>query len=130
MIAAHAPVQRPRDAKLLVIEATGRTLQHAPRQRLADFLHAGDVLVANDAATLPASLPGHHLRTGARLEVRLAGRGSLDACDVRAFSAVVFGAGDHRRDTRDGQGLERRRPSQGYCRSDQSGVDRDQDGGH
>jgi len=98
MIAAHAPVQRPRDAKLLVIEANG-TLQHAPRQRLADFLRAGDVLVANDAATLPASLAGIHLRSGLPVEIRLAGRRSLAADDVREFVAVVFGAGDHRTPT-------------------------------
>jgi len=98
MIAAHTPVQRPRDAKLLVVEANGR-LQHAPRQRLADFLRAGDVLVANDAATLPASLAGIHLRSGLPVEVRLAGRRSLAADDVREFVAVVFGAGDHRTPT-------------------------------
>ena len=98
MRAAHTPVQRPRDAKLLVIEANG-TLQHAPRQRLADFLHAGDVLVANDAATLPASLSGLHLRSALPIEVRLAGRRSLDADDVHEFIAIVFGAGDHRTPT-------------------------------
>jgi S-adenosylmethionine:tRNA ribosyltransferase-isomerase len=98
MKAARTPTQRPRDAKLLVIEANG-TLQHAPRQRLADFLQAGDVLVANDAATLPASLAGIHLRSGLPIEVRLAGRRSLAADDVRDFVAVVFGAGDHRTPT-------------------------------
>ena len=98
MRAAHTPVQRPRDARLLVIEANG-TLQHVPRQRLADFLHAGDVLVANDAATLPASLSGLHLRSALPIEVRLAGRRSLDADDVHEFIAIVFGAGDHRTPT-------------------------------
>jgi len=98
MIAAHAPVQRPPDAKLLVIEANG-SLQHAQRQRLADFLRTGDVLVANDAATLPASLAGIHLRSGLAVEVRLAGRRSLAADDVHEFVAIVFGAGDHRTPT-------------------------------
>ncbi len=98
MIAARTPTQRPADAKLLVIEANGR-LQHAPRHRLADFLRAGDVLIANDAATLPASLSGIHLRSAAPIEVRLAGRASLAADDVHEFVAVVFGAGDHRTPT-------------------------------
>ena len=98
MIAARTPTQRPADAKLLVIEANGR-LQHAPRHRLADFLRAGDVLIANDAATLPASLGGIHLRTGLPIEVRLAGRRSLAVDDVHEFIAVVFGAGDHRTPT-------------------------------
>jgi S-adenosylmethionine:tRNA ribosyltransferase-isomerase len=57
-------------------------------------LRRGDVVVANDAATLPASLTGHHLPTGGEIEVRLAGRRSLSADDVESFSAIVFGAGD------------------------------------
>ena len=98
MNAARIPVQRPANAKLLVVEANGR-LQHARRQHLADFLDAGDVLIANDAETLPASLAGIHLRTGLPVEVRLAGRASLAADDVHEFVAVVFGAGDHRTPT-------------------------------
>src|SRR5262245_59046615 len=93
MIAAADPVQRPRTAKLLVVDGAGR-LTHVPRSRFVDFLRAGDVVVANDAATLPASLHGMHMRTGRPIEVRLASRRSLDPADVQLFSAVVFGAGD------------------------------------
>jgi S-adenosylmethionine:tRNA ribosyltransferase-isomerase len=100
MRAATQPVQRPRDAKLLVVDAAGR-LHHAARERLAEFLCPGDLLVANDAATLPASLRGLHLHSGAPIELRLAGRRSLAADDVRAFSAIVFGAGDHHTPTED-----------------------------
>ena len=100
MKAAHTAVQRPRDAKLLVIDAAGN-VQHAPRSRLADFLRAGDLLVANDAATLPASLAGVHAASGAAIEVRLAGRRSLAVDDVREFTAIVFGSGDHRTRTED-----------------------------
>jgi S-adenosylmethionine:tRNA ribosyltransferase-isomerase len=67
-----------------------------PRTALPDLLRPGDLLVANDAATLPASLRGIHRRTGGTVEVRLAGRSSLRYDDVRAFTAVVFGSGDHR----------------------------------
>jgi S-adenosylmethionine:tRNA ribosyltransferase-isomerase len=91
-------MQRPRDAKLLVVGANGR-LRHVDRAHLAAFLRKGDLLVANDAATLPASLAGVHVRTGAAVEVRLAGRRSLAADDVREFTAVLFGAGDHRTPT-------------------------------
>jgi len=98
MKAAQLPAQRPRDARLLVVDAQGR-LHHAARSRLAQFLRPGDVLVANDAATLPASLAGVHPATGRPIEVRLAGRGSLRPDDVRGFTAVVFGAGDHRTPT-------------------------------
>jgi len=54
-----------------------------------NLLRPSDVVVANDAATLPASLFGQHSRTGRQIEVRLAGRDSLD--EVGQFSAVVFG---------------------------------------
>jgi S-adenosylmethionine:tRNA ribosyltransferase-isomerase len=99
MKAASRPVQRPRDAKLLVVDEAGR-LQFAPRSRLIEFLQPGDLVVANDAATLPASLHGTHLRSSAPIEVRLAGRRSLRVEDVE-FTAIVFGAGDHRTRTED-----------------------------
>jgi S-adenosylmethionine:tRNA ribosyltransferase-isomerase len=93
MIAADRPVQRPRDAKLLVVNEKGG-ITHAVRARFLDFVDASDVIIANDAATLPASLLGVHAPSGAAIEVRLAGRASLAPDDVHTFSAVVFGAGD------------------------------------
>jgi S-adenosylmethionine:tRNA ribosyltransferase-isomerase len=100
MKAAQFPVQGAHDARLLVVDAAGN-LRHAHRSELAQFLQPGDLLVANDAATLPASLAGVHQRTGRAIEVRLAGRRSLDIADVREFTAVVFGEGDHRTRTED-----------------------------
>ncbi len=100
MKAATTPVQRPRDARLLVVDAKGE-LHHAPRTALPRFLRAGDLVVANDAATLPACLHGQHLRSGETIEVRLAGRRSLAVDDVREFTAIVFGAGDHTTRTED-----------------------------
>lgn len=97
---AVEPIQRPRKAKLLVVDAEHHVI-HAPRSRLADFLAPGDLLVANDAATIPASLTGTHVRTGRTIEVRLAGRGTLNTNQVREFVAVVFGDGDHRMRTED-----------------------------
>lgn len=94
MIAAAKAVQRSRDARLLVIDADG-AITHAPRAQWVDYLRPGDLVVANDAATLPASLNGMHRASGAPIEVRLAGRASLAAEDLR-FSAVIFGAGDWR----------------------------------
>jgi S-adenosylmethionine:tRNA ribosyltransferase-isomerase len=98
--AATLPVQRPADARLLVVDAAGRIAHHA-RADLADVLIPGDLVVANDAATLPASLDGRDVATGAPIEVRLAGRRSIALDDVRVFSAVVFGAGDFRTRTED-----------------------------
>jgi S-adenosylmethionine:tRNA ribosyltransferase-isomerase len=102
-------------------------ISHVQRARFVDFLKAGDLVIANDAATLPASLHGVHVPTGAEIEVRLAGYtgnrrsgdqedfcssrtmspGLLISCskgkgaDVQNFSAVVFGAGDFRTRTED-----------------------------
>jgi len=100
MLAAQLPVQRPLDAKLLVVDKQ-RNLIHVPRSAFVNFLHADDLVIANDAATLPASLNGMHEPTGKPIEVRLAGRPSLDPLDVNRFSAVVFGAGDFHMRTED-----------------------------
>jgi len=99
MIAAALPSPRRADARLLVVSADG-SFAHASRSGLIDHLDAGDLLIANDAATLPASLHGIHLPSAAPIEVRLAGRSSLAREDVR-FTAVVFGAGDWRTRTED-----------------------------
>src|SRR4051812_42504011 len=98
MKAATQPLQRARDAKLLVVDACGG-IRHAARTQLADFLSPGDLLVANDAATLPASLRGVHEPTGRAVEVRLAGRETLEVDDVHWFTAVLFGDGDYRTPT-------------------------------
>jgi S-adenosylmethionine:tRNA ribosyltransferase-isomerase len=95
MIAASEPVQRRPDAKLLLVRSGG-SIEHWPRSALVSLLRPGDLVVANDAATLPASLFGTHLPTGRSIEVRLAGRGSLDPAQVSCFFAVVFGTGDFR----------------------------------
>jgi S-adenosylmethionine:tRNA ribosyltransferase-isomerase len=100
MNAARQPVQSPADAKLLVVDACSR-IGHAPRSAFVEYLRRGDLVVANDAATLPASLRGTHGATGAPVEVRLAGRPSLKPEDVSRFSAVVFGDGDFRTRTED-----------------------------
>jgi S-adenosylmethionine:tRNA ribosyltransferase-isomerase len=100
MLAAQLPVQRPVDAKLLVVDEQ-RNLIHVPRSAFVDFLRADDLVIANDAGTLPASLTGIHKPTGKTIEVRLAGRPSLDPDDVNRFSAVVFGEGDFHTRTED-----------------------------
>jgi len=100
MTAAHLPIQRPRQAKLLVIDQQGR-FRHWPRSRLVDLFRSGDLVIANDAATLPASLSGEHLESGHLIEVRLAGRDSLATNEIRHWMAVVFGAGDFRMRTED-----------------------------
>ena len=100
MLAARLPIQRPPRAKLLVVDSGGH-IQHWARSRFVDLLRPGDLVIANDAATLPASLTGEHLRTGRQIEVRLAGRRSLSADGIRCWMAVVFGPGDFHMRTED-----------------------------
>jgi len=100
MIAATDPVQRPSNAKLLVVYAN-RQIVHVQRSAFINYLRAGDLVIANDAATLPASLQGVHLETGRAIEVRLAGRPSPKPDDVVRFNAIIFGEGDYHTRTED-----------------------------
>lgn len=100
MKAANLPIQRPPQAKLLAVDSEGN-IRHEARSKFVDLLRAGDLLIANDAATLPASLSGRHLSSGRPIEVRLAGRRSFSVDGIRQFCAVVFGAGDFRMRTED-----------------------------
>jgi S-adenosylmethionine:tRNA ribosyltransferase-isomerase len=98
VIAADRPIQRPPEAKLLAIDPVGH-LRHVRRDTFIDLLRPGDLVIANDAATLPASLRGVHLPSGGAIEVRLAGWRSFFGEDVSQFAAVVFGSGDYRTPT-------------------------------
>jgi len=100
MIPESRPLQRPPEARLLVIDAAGR-MRQVPRADFVTMLRRGDLAIANDAATLPASLHGNHVTTGAAIELRLAGWPSAILDDPRRFHAIVFGAGDYRQRTED-----------------------------
>lgn len=93
MIAASTPA-RPR--RLFVIADEQRSLDASA---FAELFVEGDVLVINDAATLPASLSGTHLRSGEPIEVRLARCHAADPREPFGWDAIVFGAGDHRTST-------------------------------
>lgn len=75
-------------------------LQHLSRSELATLFGANDLIVANDAAVLPASLTGSHGPSGKPLEVRLAGWPQDGRPGLR-FIALAFGAGDFRTPTED-----------------------------
>lgn len=98
MIPASLPIQRPVDARLLIVDSR-RQITEIPRSSFPKLLRAGDVVVANDAATLPASLAGIHVPSGRSIELRLAGSKSVGVDAIREFSAVVFGEGDYRTPT-------------------------------
>ena len=66
-----APAPRdPRSVRLLALDHQAGTVTGHPFPALPALLEPGDVLVVNDAATLPASLAGSW--RGAPVEVRLA----------------------------------------------------------
>jgi S-adenosylmethionine:tRNA ribosyltransferase-isomerase len=89
------PRPEPGEDRLLRIDPVARTWRDARLGGLPDELRARDLLVVNDAATLPASLRGRG-PAGEDLEIRLAG----DAGDGEWW-AVLFGPGDWRVRTED-----------------------------
>jgi S-adenosylmethionine:tRNA ribosyltransferase-isomerase len=93
MKAARAPRADKTNVKLLVFK--DGEIENSLIERLADHLQSGDLLVVNDAATLPASLPARDARNN-RVELRL-----TKQLDERVWQAAVFGAGDWRTPTED-----------------------------
>ena len=88
---ASAPRRGSRVVRLLHADAKTRRLLHTQLYALPTLLSSLDLLVVNDAATLPAALSVPN----SDLEVRLIGHGD----DAHNFRAVVFGAGDYHTDT-------------------------------
>jgi S-adenosylmethionine:tRNA ribosyltransferase-isomerase len=87
--AARRPQPGFQPERLLVIDPLTRRFGDFRISELAGLLGPGDVLVVNDAATLPASL-----RVDAELELRLVSQ-ERDG----SFRAVALGAGDFRQPT-------------------------------
>lgn len=74
--------------RLVVVD--GEVLRLAAFSSLPALLRAGDVVVLNDAATLPASLPGRTAH-GDVFELRLSG-----PISAHHLQGVLLGPGDHR----------------------------------
>ena len=97
MIAASWPRADRSAARLLTIDRVTGALADRSAHELPELLRSGDLLVVNDAATLPASLDGR-IEGGGPIEVRLLGEHD------GAWRAVLFSAGSWRTPT------ERREP--------------------
>jgi S-adenosylmethionine:tRNA ribosyltransferase-isomerase len=95
MTPAAWPRPEPREDRLLRIDPVAGTWRDARVGDLAGELRPGDLLVVNDAATLPASLRGRG-PGGQEVELRLAGQAGGGE-----WWAVLFGAGDWRTRTED-----------------------------
>ena len=90
MLAATWPRDEPLDERLLVIDPRAGSWCDARVRDLSRHLLAGDLLVVNDAATVPASLRAV-TALGRPVELRLAAhRGG------NRWQAVLLGAGDWR----------------------------------
>lgn len=96
------PATRPpavRDeVRLLLVDESADRVEDVAFAELLEALHPGDLLVVNDAATLPASLPGHAWIEGRAEAIELRLLGPVGAHGDR-WRAVVFGGGDWREDT-------------------------------
>lgn len=77
--------------KLLVINNESGTHSHAFFNELGHYLNEGDVLVANNAATIPASFQGS--ARGKPIELRLAANLEPNEKTPRRWLAVLFGEG-------------------------------------
>jgi S-adenosylmethionine:tRNA ribosyltransferase-isomerase len=89
------PRPDPREERLLRIDPVAGTVCDGCLRDLPRELRRGDLVVLNDAATLPASLGGRG-PAGEDIEVRLAG-----LAQAGDWWAVLFGAGDWRTRTED-----------------------------
>lgn len=88
------PATEPRaireSARLLVVDSSRGAFRDARITDLPGLLHPGDLLVLNDAATLPASLRAR-APAGAAIEIRL-----VRHLDDSEWNAVLLGEGDWR----------------------------------
>ncbi|WP_394837864.1 S-adenosylmethionine:tRNA ribosyltransferase-isomerase [Pendulispora rubella] len=94
MKAATFPRDRPLEERLLHVDPRACTVRDARVGDLTSLLRAGDLLVVNDAATLPAAIAAR-TASGAPLEVRVLARNGGGA----TWQAVLFGPGDWRTKT-------------------------------
>lgn len=97
MSPATGPALRPELNRLLVLDPDTSTLLDREVRDLPAMLEPGDLLVVNDAATLPASLTGRTAR-GEPIELRLVSFLDSGANGTR-WRAVSFGEGDWRTPT-------------------------------
>jgi len=98
MRAAQSYPARRDDVRLLVVDVPAASVRESRTTQLPALLSPGDLLIVNDAATLPASLRGR-TAAGEPVEARLIAE-DLER-GAGHFWAVLFGAGDWRQRTED-----------------------------
>jgi S-adenosylmethionine:tRNA ribosyltransferase-isomerase len=85
----------PEQIRVLVVDATSGATRIVASAELPSLFLPGDLLVVNDAATVPASLAAR-TEHDEPVEVRL-----LGSVSDRTWTAVLLGDGDHRQRTED-----------------------------
>jgi len=83
---AQTPIE-PRDAsRLLVVDRASGRLTHCIFRDIGEYLHPGDLLVANESRVIPARLRARKVPTGGKVELLL-----LAKRDERTWEALVKG---------------------------------------
>lgn len=98
---AQEPAESRDKSRLLVLHRDSGIIEHRQFRACVDYFRAGDVLVINNTKVLPARLMGIKDKTGARIEVMLLKRTSLDTWEtlvkpgkrVAPGTKIVFGDG-------------------------------------
>ena len=67
LIAQEPPLHRT-DARMMVIDRSSGSIQHASIRDLPSFMRAGDAIVVNDSRVIPARLVGFREKTKGRWE--------------------------------------------------------------
>jgi S-adenosylmethionine:tRNA ribosyltransferase-isomerase len=98
MMKAATRPRGARELRILVVDPDG-TRETRSATELPDLLERGDLVVVNDAGTLPASLMAR-TPAGAPLELRLVGGVEPEGTAVH-FTAALLGRGDYRTRTED-----------------------------
>jgi S-adenosylmethionine:tRNA ribosyltransferase-isomerase len=94
-IATSSRLHRSFETKLMVIEEN-LNLIHDNLDALTVYIGAGDVIVVNNASTLPSSFPGFHVSSHEFIEVRLVQSLNDQINDVSKWKVIIFGEGDWR----------------------------------
>lgn len=98
---AQEPLADRASSRLLVVDKETENVEHRHFRDIQEYLRAGDCLVINDTRVLPARLFGERVGTGARIEILLLVRKSIDTWEVlvrpgkkaRPGDRISFGGG-------------------------------------
>ena len=77
---AQTPLADRTGSRMMVVHKTTGEIEDTSFSRIAEYFHAGDVLVRNNTRVIPARLFGTKEQTGAHVELLLLRQGKDDVC--------------------------------------------------